>query len=160
MSKIDEEKVIDAEVKETDSKDEQREEKKPNIFSRAWNKTKQSVNDSILEGKIESAYKKAHLEYTNYTKDEMLSKTYYGALEGNKLTVFGNHEVKTYSVIIGPNEKAYYVVAIEETEVTSTVEGVEYKRPGMILTLDSNVEEVNVVKAGKRYFIYKGKIEK
>ena len=158
MSKTNDENVIDAEVKETEG--EKKEEKKPNIFSRAWNKTKQSVNDSILEGKIESAYKKAHLEYTNYTKDEMLSKTYYGALEGNKLTVFGNHEVKTYSVIIGPDEKAYYVLTIEETEVTSTVEGVEYKRPGMILTLDSNVEEVNVVKAGKRYFIYKGKIEK
>ena len=158
MSKTNDENVIDAEVKETEG--EKKEEKKPNIFSRAWNKTKQSVNDSILEGKIESAYKKAHLEYTNYTKDEMLSKTYYGALEGNKLTVFGNHEVKTYSVIIGPDEKAYYVLAIEETEVTSTVEGVEYKRPGMILTLDSNVEEVNVVKAGNRYFIYKGKIEK
>ncbi|MCR4899159.1 MAG: hypothetical protein K5892_08080 [Acholeplasmatales bacterium] len=153
----DDEKVIDAEVKETES--EKKEEKKPNIFSRAWNKTKQSVNDSILEGKIESSYKKAHLEYTNYTKDEMLSKTYYGAIENDKLTVFGNHEVKTYSVIIGPDEKAYYVVAIEETEVASTVEGIEYKRPGMILTLDKNVEEVNVVKAGKRYFIYKGKAE-
>lgn len=153
----DDEKVIDAEVKETES--EKKEEKKPNIFSRAWNKTKQSVNDSILEGKIESAYKKAHKEYTNYTKNELLSKTFYGVLENDKLTIWGNQEVKTYSVIIGPDDDAYYVVAIEETEVASTVEGIEYKRPGMILTLDKNVEEVNVVKAGKRYFIYKGKTE-
>ena len=132
--------------------------KKDNAFKRFWNKTKKSVSDAVLESKIRSAYEKAHKSYTAYAKNELLPMYLAGEINDGILTVFGYQDVKPYSVIIANDEgdKAYYVVGTEKTSVSSTVEGVTYERPGTVITLDENVEEVNVVKAGKRYFIYKG----
>ena len=81
-----------------------------------------------------------------------------GAVQDGSLTVFGKVEPKPCSVVIADNkeETAYYVVGTSETTVKSTVEGVEYEREGTAIALDEKVEEVRVVKAGKRYFIYKG----
>ena len=132
-------------------------EKKDNAFKRFWQKTKQSVNDAVLESKIRSAYEKAHKSYTVYTKNELLPKSLSGEITDGILTVFGEEEIKPYAVVIeDEGDKAYYAVATEATTITAAVEGVSYERPGTAVTLDENVEEVNVVKAGKRYFIYKG----
>ena len=45
-------------TKEVEKKEatEENEEKKPNAFSKFWNKTKQAVNDSMLESKIENEF--------------------------------------------------------------------------------------------------------
>lgn len=132
-------------------------EKKDNAFKRFWQKTKQSVNDAVLESKIRSAYEKAHKSYTVYTKNELLPKSLSGEITDGILTVFGEEEIKPYAVVIeDEGDKAYYAVATKATTITAAVEGVSYERPGTAVTLDENVEEVNVVKAGKRYFIYKG----
>lgn len=137
----------------------EKKEKKDNAFSRLWNKTKKSINDSILEGKIESAFEKGLPEFKVYEKDSLLSNSVKGKLEDDKLTIFGEKEFKLFAVVMDKDENPFYLTKVEATTVKSTVEEVEYERPGTILTLDKNVEEVNVVKAGKRYFIYKGKDE-
>ena len=132
--------------------------KKDNAFKRFWNKTKKSVSDAVLESKIRSAYEKAHKSYTAYTKNELLPVYLSGEIENGVLTVFGYQDIKPYAVIIANDDgdKAYYVTGTEKTSVSSIVEGVTYERTGTVIALDENVEEVNVVKAGKRYFIYKG----
>lgn len=132
--------------------------KKDNAFKRLWNKTKKSVSDAVLESKIRSAYEKAHKSYTAYAKNELLSTPLSGEIKEGVLTVFGHQEIKPYAVIIANDEgdKAYYVTGTEKTTVSAAVEGVTYERAGTMIALDENVEEVNVVKAGKRYFIYKG----
>ena len=137
-------------------------EKKDNAFKRLWKKTKQSVNDAVLENKIRSAYEKAHASFEIYEKDAILTKHASGEIADGVLTVFGKVEIKPWSVVIADDkeEKAYYVVSTSETTVKSTVEGVEYERPGTSIVLDPKVEEVCVVRAGKRYFIYKGADEK
>ena len=137
---------------------EEKKEKKENAFSKFWKKTKQSVNDAVLESKIRSAFEKAHASFSVYTKDELFAQTVYGSVEGDVLTVFGKVEVKPGAVVIADDkdETAYYAVRTAETTVKSMVEGTEYEREGTSITLDAKVEEVNVVKAGKRYFIYKG----
>lgn len=137
-------------------------EKKENAFSKFWKKTKQSVNDAVLESKIRAAYEKAHASFTVYEKDELLSHTFSGGIEGNVLTVFGKAEIEPWSVVIANDEKAtaYYAVETAQTVVKAAVEGVEYEREGTAITLDPAVEEVNVVKAGKRYFLYKGEPKK
>lgn len=145
------------ETKETAEAETAPAEKKENAFSKFWKKTKQSVNDSILEGKIRASYEKAHKQFSLYEKDALISSTLYGTIEGTTLTSFGKTEIKPYSVLIATDEgKAYYVLSGADTTVKSMVEGVEYEREGTIIELDENVEEVNVIKAGKRYFIYKG----
>ena len=145
-------------VTEEAKTEEAKEEKKDNAFKRFWNKTKQSVNDAVLESKIRSAYEKTHKSYTVYTKNELIPKGLCGEISEGVLTVFGEEEIKPYAVVIANDEedKAFYAVSTEKTTVSAAVEGVTYERPGTAITLDENVEEVNVVKAGKRYFIYKG----
>ncbi|MCR5113237.1 MAG: hypothetical protein K6A63_04805 [Acholeplasmatales bacterium] len=132
-------------------------EKKENGFSKFFNKAKASVAAAQLENKIEAAYKKDTITFANYEKDSLLPKTYYGKyLSDNQIEVFGDHEAKVNTIIISEkDEKAYYVTSTEKTTVKSTVEGTEYERPGTIINLDTDVTEVNVIKAGKRYFIYK-----
>ena len=154
---LDEEKKELEEKKEEETKEEEKkEEKKDNAFSRFWNKTKKSINDSILEGKIESAYEKDLPDFKVFEKDALLSNSVKGSLDGEKLVIFGEKEFKLFSVVLDKDDNAFYLTKLEPTTVKSTVEEVEYERTGTILYLDKNVEEVKVVKAGKRYFIYKG----
>jgi hypothetical protein len=145
--------AIDAEVKEIEGGEAKEEKKEKKGF---FSKVKESFNNSMLEAKIESAYKKDRETFTMYKKDEMFSQNLVGDLDGLELTVWGKQEVKAHNVIIDSKDKAYYIVSSKETTVKSVVEGFEYERPGTIITLDDNVEEVKVVKAGKRYFLYKG----
>ena len=157
---IDEKEPIEqVDEQEGEEKAEEKKEKKDNAFSRLWNKTKKSINDSILESKIQSAFEKELPDFKIFAKDELLSNSVKGKLEDDKLTIFGEKEFKLFSVVMDKDDNPFYLTKIEPTTVKSTVEEVEYERPGTILTLDKNVEEVNVVKAGKRYFIYKGKDE-
>lgn len=149
-------------VAEETTAEEKPAEKKDNAFKRLWKKTKQSVNDAVLESKIRSAYEKAHADFDIYMKDALFATRASGEIVDGVLTVFGKVEVKPWSVVIADNkeETAYYVVSTSETTVKSMVEGVEYEREGTSIALDPNVEEVRVVKAGKRYFLYKGEEEK
>lgn len=151
---IDEEKVVDAEAQTTEVK----EEKKEGSFKKFWNKTKKTVGDAVLENKIESTYKRSNNEYSLYQKDELLGKTLYGVIEGNTLTCWGKPDVKEYSVVVdNKTNTAYYVLNVAEGTVKAIVDAVEYERDGLVITLTSDVTEVNVIKAGKRYFLYKGK---
>ncbi len=139
---------------EEEKKNETKEE---NAFSKMWKKAKQSVNDTVLEAKIRSAFEKEHEIFTVYTKNELLPKSVYGSITDGVLTVFDKVDVKAWSVIVAnEDDKAYYVMSTTAATVTAEVEGVSYERPGTAIYLDENVEEVNVVKAGKRYYLYKG----
>ncbi len=157
MNEKEKKEAIDAEVVEDGEKSEKK-EKKENGFSKFFNKAKASVNNAVLESKIESSYNNANIAFTCYEKDATFAQSLHGSfINDSQLLVFGEKEIKKYSVIINSKDnKAYYVTSTEEGKVTSIVEGVEYERKGTIINLDSNVEEVNVIKAGKRYFIYKG----
>ena len=75
----------------------------------------------------------------------------------DELTIFGTEEIKPFSVVIDDkSKKAYYITKVEPASVSITYEGETYQRDGQKLTLDSNVEEVRVIKADGRYFLYKG----
>jgi hypothetical protein len=156
MNDQEKKEAIDAEVVEEGEK----KEKKENGFSKFFNKAKASVNNAILEGKIENAYNDKNLPFTIYSKDSTLGLSVHGNYlndDKTEMIIFGEKEVKKNSVVINTKDNsAYYVVDTKEGKVTSTVEGVEYERKGTVICLNKDVEEVNVIKAGKRYFIYKG----
>ena len=156
MNNQEKKEAIDAEVVE----DGEKKEKKENGFSKFFNKAKASVNNAILEGKIENAYNDKNLPFTIYSKDSALGLSVHGNYlndDKTEMIIFGEKEVKKNSVVINTKDNsAYYVVDTKEGKVTSIVEGVEYERKGTVICLNKDVEEVNVIKAGKRYFIYKG----
>lgn len=154
----DEEKKVNEEAEGGEAKEGKKESKLSSFFK----KTKENFNASVLEGKIETAFNKANIEYAIYTQGKMFPERVSGFLtDGNKLTVFGEVEVENYAVIISDKtEVAYYAVGTAPATVSAQVEGETYERPGTTITLDENVEEVNVVKAGDRYFLYKGEPKK
>ena len=141
--------------KETNKKDE---EKKPNTFSKLWNKTKQAVNDSMLESKIENEFRKANDEFVIYEYEKLLSKTASGYLDNESVVLFGKLTIPSDSVIVHKEtDSAYYVTSTEEVTVSVTVEGEKYTRDATRVLLNPDVVEVKVIKAGSKYYIYNGK---
>jgi len=142
---------------EENKKEETTEEKKGG-FSGWWNKTKANVNSSILESKLESTFNKGNVEFVNYNKGEMFSNSYYGYYKnGTTVTIYGKKLLKTNSVLIDKkNNKAFYVVSVVDSKVEVKYEGQIYERDASDILLDPNVTEVNVIKAGDRFFLYKG----
>ena len=158
----DEKEVIDAEiVDEKDKmKDDKTQEKKEGSFGKWWKGVKKSASDAMLETRIESAWNKTHRSFS-ITKfsTALINGAYnaYGEIEGDILTIFGTEDVKPFSVVIDDkNKKAYYITKVESIAVSVVYEGETYQRDGLKLTLDPNVEEVRVIKADGRYFLYKG----
>lgn len=151
-------KVVETEVVDTNNKNEETktEEKKENGFKKFFGKVKQSVNDSVLESKKQSNYDSKHDEYRAYVKDGLLPKRINGDLNEGFLTCFGKIELSKGSVIIDKNNKAYYVISSEKATVNTEVDNITYECEGTKFGLDENVEEVNVIKADSRYFIFKG----
>jgi hypothetical protein len=142
-----EKEVVEAEVVD---------DKKENGFKKFFGKVKKGVNDSMLEAKKENNYASEHSEFKAYTKDSLFPRKLSGEIVDGSLICFGNVEFPKGSVIIDENDKAYYVVSVEKTTVTSKVDDVTYDCEGSKIALDENVEEVNVIKADSRYFIFKG----
>ncbi|MCR5350378.1 MAG: hypothetical protein K6E20_05245 [Acholeplasmatales bacterium] len=134
------------------------EKKENNGFSGWWNKTKNNINSSILESNLEKAFNKENIAFINYNHSEVFSNTYYGYYKDDfTITVYGNKTFKSNSVLIDKkNNKAFYIVSTTESKVKVKFEGQEYERDSTDITLDPNVEEVSVIKAGDKYYKYKG----
>jgi hypothetical protein len=150
------------ETVEAEKVDDKKEEK-PNAFKKWWSSTKKSVNDSILESKIESAYKEAHHRYDVYTFGSSLfnSSSVYGDIADGSLIYWGEDKIASDSVIVDTKDnKAYYAKDSSTVTVSSTVDKDVYERKGTKIALDANVKEVKVIKANDRYFLYQGKDEK
>lgn len=117
----------------------------------------------MLESHIASAYQDAHHAFGVYGKGDGIfgGSNVYGEIVSGSLVYFGTDEIKPYSVIIDSKDnKAYYALKSEKIDVVAKYDGTEYTRPGTKIKLDAKVEEVNVVKADKRFFIYKGEEKK
>lgn len=128
-----------------------------NIISSTIESLKMKVADLVLENKIENNFKQNNTTFILYTKDNVLSTSLSGKIDNNLLTVYGDHKIPKYSIIVNEcNKKAYYVLNTTTTEIKTNYNSNNYIRKGTIITLDEKVEEVNVIKAGKKYYIYKG----
>lgn len=136
------------------------EEKKENVFSKFWNKAKSAVNESMLESNLERKFEDENDCYCVYKKDDnILSHTdVYGKIENGVLTYLGDEEIPPFSVLVNDKtKKAYYACeSNKEGKVVINYDGKDYERQATLIALDENVEEVSVIKAGDRYFVYKG----
>lgn len=144
------------EVEVIDESHEQKEEKKESVFSKIWKKTKQTVSDSLLETKIESTFNKGNPYFHIYGKGEIMPLIICGKMEDNKICVYGTVDTEINNVLLDVNtDNAYYINCLVDSTVDITVDGIVYNRPVTIIVLDSNVEEVDVIKAGKKYYLCK-----
>lgn len=151
------EKIIEGEPIE----ENYQEEKKDNSFKKFWNKTKKGFNDLIQDSKIENTFNNQNTEYTIYQKDELLSTTVFGYLDTDKIIIYGNKEFQINSVIVDENsKKPYYIKKISNTTIDIKIDDTIYTKPGTILETDEQVIEVKVIKAGKKYYLYKENNEK
>lgn len=149
-----EKKEPESETKEEGAKEEKKEG--------WWARQKKKIADNNLESSIRKAYEQAHHRFDVYPYDGGLFDTIdvYGDIEDGALTYFGEKDVKPFSVVIDKKDnKAYYAGNSEKATVRVLYESTEYERPGTKVELDPNVEEIPVIKAEKRYFIYKGPLE-
>lgn len=149
----------DSSKKDETKQEGKKEEKKEGGFKKWWNSTKKSIDDSVLEGNLTNAYNDAHHRFDVYPYGAGLFSTFgvYGEIVDGKLTYLGDSAVEKDSVVVDSKDnKAYYAKEETKTDVAITYQGTDYKRPGYVLTLDPSVEEVKVIKADKRYFLYKG----
>ncbi len=125
MNDQEKKEAIDAEVVEEGEK----KEKKENGFSKFFNKAKASVNNAILEGKIETSYNNQNIAFTVYAKDATLGMSVHGNYlndEKTEMIIFGEKEIKNNSVIVNSKDNdAFYTVGTKEGTVKSIVDGVE-----------------------------------
>ena len=146
----------EAKGKEEEKKDET---KKDSGFSKWWKGTKAKMDADILEGHIQNAYAQAHRSFDVYAHEGGIFNggSAIGEIVDGSLIYWGDKAVEEFAVVVDSKDnKAYYTGKSEPIDLTVKFEGTDYVRKGTKTTLDSNVEEVDVVKAGKRYFLYKG----
>lgn len=135
------------------------EDKKESGFSKWWKGTKAKMDSDMLESHIQNAYGTAHQTFDVYNFDGGIfnGSSVTGEIVDGYLIYWGNDAIKEFSVVVDRKDnKAYYAGKSEPIDVKATYEGTEYTRKGTKSVLDANVEEVKVIKADKRYFLYKG----
>lgn len=153
---MDEKEKVEVEVVSEEQNNETKEEKKESSFSKFWKKAKQTVNDSVLEIKIESKFKKDNNTFSIYGKNDLISLTVYGYIEDDKVVAFGKVDAEVNEVLVDDEtKKAYYINSVSDSTVDIIVDGVKYTRPATVISLDSDVKEVDVIKAGKKYYLVK-----
>jgi ssDNA-binding replication factor A large subunit len=149
----------DAKKDETKKVEAKSDEKKESGFSKWWKGTKAKMDSDMLESHIQSAYATAHGTFDVYNYEGGLFNGYSvnGEIVDGALTYWAKDPIKEFAVVVDRKDnKAYYAGTSEPVDLKVTYEGTEYTRKGLKATLDANVEEVHVVKADKRYFLYKG----
>jgi len=135
------------------------ETKKDSCFSKWWKGTKAKMDADIFEGHIQNAYAQTHRTFDVYNHEGGIfnGDSAVGEIVDGSLIYWGDKPIAEYAVVVDRKDnKASYTGKSESINLTVKYEGTDYVRKGTKTGLDPHVEEVDVVKAGKRYFLYKG----
>lgn len=171
------------EVKEVEvvdeKKDDKKEEKKENGFKKFFKNIGKNISDSSRESKLEKLYNdKAELTFEVFKEGAafgMGSGNIKGKfIDETHIEIYGDAKKEDYPysaiLVIEPKDKDkelpkfYYITNVKHEEkdtvtlkLTEKVDDKEveneYTRPVSILTLDSSVKEVRVIKAHDKYFL-------
>ncbi len=127
-----------------------------NILQKIYEKSKEKINQIILENKIQNKFRDDHNTYTLYIKDSIFIFKIYGYLLNNQIQIYGIHNIPKSSILVDDSSKEMYCITnITETDIVVKVDEQEYNRKGMLLNYEKNLEEVDVIKVGKKYYKYK-----
>lgn len=126
-----------------------------NKFNNIINVTKEKGKQIILNIKIKNKFKDDNELFILYKKDNLLSINLYGYFKNDKIVILGNHDIKINNIIIrNKTNKAFFVKAINTTQVNVEYDGKTYIKDGMEIKIDDNVKEVKVIKAKEKYYLY------
>lgn len=130
-------------------------EKIKNKFNNIINVTKEKGKQIILNIKIKNKFKDDNELFILYKKDNLLSINLYGYFKNDKIVILGNHDIKINNIIIrNKTNKAFFVKAINTTQVNVEYDGKTYIKDGMEIKIDDNVKEVKVIRAKEKYYLY------
>lgn len=130
--------------------------KKEHKYKLFLKKVKANFSDSLTEIILENEYNKTHEKFILYQKDAILPLTLYGNRSFNEVTILSKKEIPLYSILKDKAKKYYYVDKCYKTDIEIIFKDKVYLKSGYKLILKDDLEEVNVIKAGKIYFLYKG----
>lgn len=126
-----------------------------NKFNNIINVTKEKGKQIILNIKIKNKFKDDNELFILYKKDNLLSINLYGYFKNDKIVILGNHDIKINNIIIrNKTNKAFFVKAINTTQVNIEYDGKTYIKDGMEIKIDDNVKEVKVIRAKEKYYLY------
>ena len=124
-------------------------------FNNIINVTKEKGKQIILNVKIKNKFKDDNELFILYKKDNLLSINLYGYFKNDKIVILGNHDIKINNIIIrNKTNKAFFVKAINTTQVNVEYDGKTYIKDGMEIKIDDNVKEVKVIRAKEKYYLY------
>lgn len=130
---------------------------KNNIFQKIYDDAKIKINQIMLENRIEKKFREEHFSYTLYIKDSLFTYKLYGHLLNDNLIIYGEHNIPKYSVIVNDYTKEKYcILGTKEEELKIVLDNKDYIRKGISISFDNNLEEVNVIKVGKKYYKFRG----
>ncbi len=148
------------EVSNESADDKSGKEKKEGAFSKWWSGVKKNISDAQYESALEREWSKKANTYRVYGYSDLLFKTVEGVRDGETLTVYGDKEIKDWSVVVSVKSgKAYYCAAVKKGKLTVDYDGKRETRPATVITLDDKVKQVKVIRAGDKYYEYKGNEE-
>ena len=135
-------------------------EKKEGVLSKWLSGVKKDLSDARRESEIEREWCKKADKFRVYAYCDLLSKGVEGVKNGDTLTVYGDVDIKEWSVVLNAlSNEAYYCTAVNKGKITVNYDGKRVTRPATILTLDDKVKQVKVIRALDKYYEYKGKEE-
>jgi hypothetical protein len=135
-------------------------EKKESVISKWLSGVKKDLSVARRESEIEREWCKKADKFRVYAYCDLLFKGVDGIKNGDTLTVYGDVDIKEWSVVLNAlSNEAYYCTAVNKGKITVNYDGKRVTRPATILTLDDKVKQVKVIRALDKYYEYKGKEE-
>lgn len=138
-------------------KDEEKGEKK-SFFTSLWNKAKTAVGSFALDSALEDAYNEDKDEFTYYSGDSLNvvlgGVKVYGKINDGKVVVMRSQELQSDAILVcDQTGQAYYVSDVEWVTVDIVYDNQRYTRKAQQLTIDDAVVEVDVIKAGDKFYL-------
>ena len=158
-----ENKVAETENENNANTAETKSEESKKGFKAWFNKTKEDVNNYLLESKIENTFNKNNEEFSLgiYNPDSILSsqKQIFGYFDNEgKLVVFGEREIPKFSIILSNKTKEAFTILSKDSacSIEATVDGIKYVRSGTKYNITNQTKEVKIIKVMGRTFVYEG----
>ncbi len=125
-----------------------------NKKNRFLNKVKNTIHKMIDDAEVETNYKKNAEIFNIYKKNGFIALKVYGYIHENTIEIYGKYDLEIDSIIIRKlSKKAYRLIHFENIELFISGTHNIIKKDGMKLFIKDDLKEVNVIKAGNKYFL-------
>lgn len=142
--------------------EEKPEEKKGGKVSGFFKNIGHKINDATYDMRADGDFNKNHPAYTVYTGPGTLShcaelhcEEHLDGQGGYLVAPSEDKVIAAGHVIVNPKNEAFYIGAVEKTEITFSFEDKQNTRPALKIVLGGPAERVEVIKANEVYYLKK-----